>query len=111
MTDHDIRVKVAQLFGWSEIWTQHDDVRGKVTGPLRIIARVPDYPSGLNAAVAAVEARDHGWQVNTYGAVGTYEAEVIVTLDDGEHEEHNAEADSPARALCLALLKAEGSQK
>lgn len=107
MTDHEIRVRVAKLVGLMEIddagWT------AKESRHSRDRRFIPDYPRDLNAAVAAVEARDHGLtSLKRVFPDEHWVAQVGVCIaDDGTRTAFAGIDRSPARALCLALLKAE----
>lgn len=113
MTDHEIRVRVAELAGWQHLQRDKFDddlLLGHIPGR-RYTEEVPDYPNDLNAAVAAVEARGrYHLSINNCG--GDRDCPCWAQVYDPENPDPAAVADAIGRtmaeAVCLALLKAEG---
>ncbi len=104
MTSEELRIKVAELLGWTHYKSLPASMM--VNPTTGIADRVPDYPHDLNAAWDAAEAwvDEHGGMALLSGCCGDLRKATV-----GNSDAHGS--DLPATLLCRAIVEAHEKLK
>ena len=108
MTLAAIRIRCAEIVGWTEIRQGTSDVIGTSTDG-RICWQLPNYPESADAALQLVEWMEkEGWEVmsDNFNLKGQKKPKWHLSFHKVDCPLASADAETFQLAVCLAFLKA-----